>query len=94
MTITQKMVEQVKGGQVVCTNVIPFLSSGFARNNQIVPMFVLFSQLFCHCQRLAFFSKMEGQTLHHSSETRYFWLIFQKHNKRNNFFKKKPGNFD
>ena len=46
MTITQKMVEQVKGAQVVCTNVIPFLSSGFARNNQIVSMFVLFSQLF------------------------------------------------
>ena len=56
---------------MICTSVIPCLSSGLAKNNKIVSMFVLFSLLFGHFESLAFFEN-GGQTLHQSSKTGYF----------------------
>ena len=53
---------------MIRTSVIPCLYSGSAKNNKIMSMFVLFSWLFGHFESLAFFSKIEGQSLHQSSE--------------------------
>ena len=38
---------------MICTNVVPYLSIGLAKNNKIMFMFVLFSRLFGHFESLA-----------------------------------------
>ena len=48
---------------MICASVTPCLSTGFAKNDKTMPMFVLFSQLFGHFESLSFFSGMGGQTL-------------------------------
>ena len=50
---------------MICTNVVPCLSSGLAKNNKMMSMFVLFSRLFCHFESLAFFES-EGDKPHPS----------------------------
>ena len=42
---------------VICTSVVPCLSTGLAKNDKIMSMFVLFSRLFGHFESLAFFRK-------------------------------------
>ena len=54
---------------MICTSVVPCLSTGLAKNDKIMSMFVLFSRLLCHFESCFFFSKMGGQTLHQSSQT-------------------------
>ena len=44
---------------MICTSVVPCLSSRFAKLNKIMSMFVLFSQAFGHFESLAFFKKWE-----------------------------------
>ena len=39
---------------MTCTSVIPYLSSGLAKDNQIMSMFVLFSRFFRHFESMAF----------------------------------------
>ena len=40
---------------MICTSVVPCLSSGLAKNNKTMSMFVLFSRLFYHFESLADF---------------------------------------
>ena len=40
---------------MICTSVIPCLSTGLAKNDKIMSMLVLFSRLFGHFASLAFF---------------------------------------
>ena len=47
---------------MICTSVMPCLSSGLAKNNKIMSMFVLFSRLFSHFESLAFFESGGGAT--------------------------------
>ena len=47
---------------MICTSVVPCLSSGLAKNHKIMSMFVLFSRLFGHYERLAFLQN-EGTNL-------------------------------
>ena len=54
---------------MICTSVIPRLSSDLAKNDRVMSMFVLFPSFFGHFEILAFFSKIGGQTLHQSSQT-------------------------
>ena len=54
---------------MICTIVMPCLSSDLAKNNKMMSMFVLFSRLF---KSFSFFSKMGGQTLHQSSQAGCF----------------------
>ena len=42
---------------MICTSVVPCLSTGLAKNDKIMSMFVLFSRLFGHFESLAFFRK-------------------------------------
>ena len=42
---------------MICTSVIPCLSTGLAKNDKIMFMFVLFFRLFGHFESLAFFRK-------------------------------------
>ena len=46
-----------KDGYVICTSVIPCLSSGLVKNDKMMSMFVLVSQIFGHFQSLAFSRK-------------------------------------
>ena len=39
---------------MICTSVVPCLSSGLAKNDKIMSMFVLFPGLFGHFESLAF----------------------------------------
>ena len=43
---------------MICTSVVPCLSSGFPKNNIIMSVFVLFSQVFGHFESMAFYLKM------------------------------------
>ena len=43
---------------MICTSVIPCLSSGLAKNDKIMSVFVLFPGFFGHFESLAFFSKI------------------------------------
>ena len=45
------------------TSVVPCWSSGLAKNENIMPMFVLFSQPFLAISKVWLFSKMGGQSL-------------------------------
>ena len=45
---------------MICTGVVPCLSTGLAKNDKIMSMFVLFSRLFGHFESLAFFRKWGG----------------------------------
>ena len=42
---------------MICTRVIPCLSSGLAKNNKIMSVFVIFFGFFDHFERLALFRK-------------------------------------
>ena len=42
---------------MICTSVVPCLSTGLAKNDKIISMFVLFSRLFGYFESLAFFRK-------------------------------------
>ena len=42
---------------MIHTSVIPCLSTGLAKNDKIMFMFVLFLRFFCHFESLAFFRK-------------------------------------
>ena len=53
---------------MICTSVVPCLSSGLAKNNKIMSMFVQLSRLFA-VLRFFFFSKMGRQTLHKAGTT-------------------------
>ena len=57
---------------MICTSVVPCLSSGLAKNNKIMSMFVQLFRLFLPFLRFGFFSKMVRQTLHQSSQTGCF----------------------
>ena len=45
---------------MICVSVIPCSSSGLAKNNKIMSIIVLFSQLFNHFESLAFFENGGG----------------------------------
>ena len=46
---------------MICTSVVPCLSSGLAKNNKMMSMFLLFSRLFCHFESLSFCRKWEDK---------------------------------
>ena len=56
---------------MICTGVVPCLSSSLAKNNEIMSMFVPFFLLFWLFRKFGFFPKTGGQTLYQSSETGY-----------------------
>ena len=65
---------------MICTGVIPCLSSGLAKNNKIMSMFVLFSQLFGHL-KVCFFLENGGggvQNLTPKQSNRIFLVNFSK----------------
>ena len=46
---------------MTCTSAMPCLSSGLAKNNKIISMFVLFYQLFWPFSKFDFYRKREGK---------------------------------
>ena len=71
---------------MICTSVIPCLSSGLAKNNKIMSMFVLFSQL-GHFESLAFFEN-EGTNLTPEQSNRMLSVNFSKVPQLSRDFKK------
>ena len=61
---------------MICTSVVPCLSSGLAKNKKIMSKSVLFPGFFGDFESLAFFEN-GGQTLHQSSQTRCFSGFFK-----------------
>ena len=57
---------------MICTSVVPCLSSGLAKNNKIMSMFVQLSGLFFAVFKVWLFSKTGRQTLHQSSQAGCF----------------------
>ena len=76
---------------MICTSVIPYLSSGLARNTKnfvhVCPVF----PTFYHFESLAFFSKTGGQSLHRSSQAGCFKNFSKVYKQLNNNFSKKRG---
>ena len=69
---------------MICTSTIPCLSSGFAKGNEIMSLFVLFPAFL----KVWLFSKMGGQTLHQSSQTRMLLVNFSKVQQLSNNFQR------
>ena len=78
---------------MICTSIITCLSSGLAKNNKIMSMFVLFSLLFGHFESLAFFSKMGGRTLQQSSRIGRFSQYFKDTACKVTIFQKSAATF-
>ena len=76
-----------KGGYVICTAVIPCLSSGLAKNNKIMFMFVLFSRFFGHFGRLAFFENGETDLTPKQSNRMFLFCLSKVQQLRNKFLK-------
>ena len=75
---------------MICTGVIPCLSSSLAKNDKIMSMFVLFPGFFGHFESLAFFEN--GETPKQSNLI--FQSIFERYNNKVTIFQKKPGCFN
>ena len=78
---------------MICTSVIPCLSTGLAKNNQIMSMFVLFSRLLGHFESLACFQKLEDKPYTKAVK----WDVFSEFSKvgiLSNNFLKRCGYFD
>ena len=75
---------------MICTSVVPCLSTGLAKNNKIMSMFVLFSQLFGHFESLAFFEN--GKTnLTPKQSNMIFWSNFERYSNKVGIFQKSPA---
>ena len=78
---------------MVCTrsSLMPCLSSGLDKNNEIMSMFVPLPSFFGHFESLALFSKMDRQTLCHvkSKAVKQDVLVnFSKVQQSSQFFRK------
>ena len=72
---------------MICISVILCLSSGLAKNNKLMSMFVLFSRLFRPFRKFGFFSKMGRQTVNQNTPTGCFYFentTAKKHERRRN----------
>ena len=76
---------------MICTSVVPCLSTGLAKNDKIMSMFVLFSRLSGHFESLAFFSKNGGTNLTPKQSNMIFWSNFERYNNKVAIFQKSPA---
>ena len=76
---------------MICTSVMPCLSSGLAKNNKIMSMFVLFSLLFSHFESLAFFESGGDKPYTKAVKQDIFSQFFKGSTICNNYSKK--GNY-
>ena len=72
---------------MICTSVVPCLSSGLAKNNKIMSMFVQLSRLFSVSKVWLFFENGETN-LHQSSQAGCFLSIFIRYNNKITIFQK------
>ena len=77
---------------MMCTGVIPCVSSGLAKNINIMSMFVLFSWLFWSFESLTSLKKMGVGSKPCTKAHRTFLVNFSKIQQKF-FFSKKPGYF-
>ena len=75
---------------MICTSVAPCLSTGLAKNDKIMSMFVLFSRLFGYFESKAFFEN-EGTNLTPKQSNMIFWSNFERYNNKVAIFQKRPA---
>ena len=74
---------------MICTSVVPCLSSGLAKNNKIMLMFVIFPGVFLPFWKTVFFFENVGTNLTPKQSNRMFLSCLSKVQQlSNNFFKK------
>ena len=71
---------------MICSSVIPRLSSGLAKDDGFMSMFVLFSWLFGHFKSLFFFKW--GTNLTPKQSNMIFKSIFERYNNKVTIFQK------
>ena len=80
---------------MICTSVVPCLSTGLAKNDKIMSVVVLFSQLFGHFESLVFFRKWGGggggTNLTPKQSNMIFWSNFERYNNKVAIFQKSPA---
>ena len=78
---------------MICTSVIPSLSTGLAKITQLCPCLSYFPRLFGHFESLTFFREWEDRP--YTKAVKQGVLVnFSKVQQLSNNFSKKPGNFD
>ena len=75
---------------MICTSVVPCLSTGLAKNDKIISMFVLFSRLFGHFESLAFLEN-GGTNLTPKQSNMIFRSNFERYNNKVAIFQKSPA---
>ena len=75
---------------MICTGVVPCLSTGLAKNDKIMSMFVLFSRLSGHFESLAFFEN-RGTNLTPKQSNIIVWSNFERYNNKVAIFQKSPA---
>ena len=73
---------------MICTRVVPCLSSGLAKNNKIMSMFVQHSRLFCRFFKVWLFFENGETNLTPKQSSRMFWSIFKRYNNKITIFQK------
>ena len=76
---------------MICTSVVPCVSTGLAKNDKIMSMFVLFSRLSGHFESLAFFFENGGTNLTPKQSSMIFWSNFERYNNKVAIFQKSPA---
>ena len=75
---------------MICPIKIPCLSTGLAKNDKIMSMFVLFSRLFGHLKVWLFFEN-GGTNLTPKQSNMVFWSNFERYNNKVAIFQKSPA---
>ena len=75
---------------MICTSMVPCLSTVLAKNDKITSMFVLFSRLFGHFESLAFFEN-GGTNLTPKQSNMIFRSNFERYNNKVASFQKSPA---
>ena len=76
---------------MICTSVVPCLSTGLAKNDKIMSMFVLFSRLFWPFWKFGFFFENGGTNLTPKQSNMIFWSNFERYNNKVAIFQKSPA---
>ena len=72
---------------MICTSVVPCLSTGLAKNDKIMSMFVLFSRLLAILKVWLFFEN-GGTNLTPKQSNMIFWSNFERYNNKVAIFQK------
>ena len=65
----------IKGGYVICTSVVPCLSSGFTKIDKVISMFVLFSLFFLAILKVQLSFSKNGETNLAQKQSNWMFVV-------------------